>query len=398
MAAGAVQVVHPGEVAAPPKNQFGTTHKKKDAEAVGGDKRTEGTGTKVGSKSGGTSKAVSSSNSSVISAASAQSNQSKQASVQSKQSAPGSVASSSAEHKGETSQDLQGADVDMEIVNMADMGFDDMDYLGAEGDEGEGEDGEGYVDEDGDGWGAEDDDVGEGEGVDQDQGGSALAGDKASAVSSATGKSSQASHSSVLGPRAKGGRPLNVNYDAIATYIKSGCTMSSLFKACLHLENPKVLYETERRYFAHLPLPGTSNEFVESLEQLEEAGGENHTPSSSGLLLHPDLDLQYLLPATPERAHHESSTASAASSAHPGVTKIPAESISRAVRELQMQGISEFLTDLLLAPQRAAKGRALSWCTWQSLLQLIRTALKTDFDALQVWRCCMSLLCSIWRI
>lgn len=396
-----MQAVYPGEVAAPPRNQFGTTHKKKDAATgAGGDKGKEA------SKSGGTSKAVSSSNS-VISAASAQSKQSKQ-SVQSKQSASGSVASSSVEHKGDTGQDTQAEmdNMEMEVMNMADMGFDDMDLLGAEGEEGEeGDEYGGEGGDDGDGWGTEEDGLAEGEGEDQDQGGSAHAddADAASAVSSATGKSSQASRS-VAGARAKGGRLLSVNYDAVATYIKSGSTLASLFKACLHLENPRVLYETERRYCDHLPLPGTGTEFAESYEQLEEpegdgAEGGGHVPSSAAMLLHPDLDLEYLLPAAPERGHHhDGSTASAASSVYPGVTKIPADSISRAVRELQMQGISEFLTDILLVPRRAAKGRALSWCTWQSLLQLIRTALKADFDTLQVWRyepyqstiCCVS--------
>jgi hypothetical protein len=187
---------------------------------------------------------------------------------------------------------------------------------------------------------------------------------------------------------AKKVRPLRVDWDGVFPYLYCGSALASMFQACLHAEHPHAYYEAARRHSATF------------------AASEG-AASADPLVLHPDLDLQYLMPPAPEPvednraaaadSHGDQSAdgnsfAGSASSNQAGSTAtkhthvVPSDSISFAVRALQAEGIAAFLADAVVAPKRSARDCALPVSAWHEVLRLLVRGLKTDFDALQAWR------------
>jgi hypothetical protein len=233
-----------------------------------------------------------------------------------------------------------------------------------------------------------------------------------STLSSATGKSSseartKASRAAAAAINARR-RSAQIDFDSIAAYTMNGSTVASLLKACLHLENEEVFYQSESKIAGYLSAQsnnaGVDWEAPEVDEELE--GGEGDVHRGGTMLLHPDLDLSYLQP-DPSSTHRareggrEEGEVGEASASTPSSARskpslvmadppprffIPPERVSKAMLDLRARGVSGFLADLLLAPRRASRAHALSWCSWRSLLELLRSALKNDFDALQSWR------------
>lgn len=154
-------------------------------------------------------------------------------------------------------------------------------------------------------------------------------------------------------------RAARVDWDAVVPFLFSGSALSSVFQACLHAEYPCAFAEA-RRYGKQTASTGTT--------------------AAETMLLHPDLELEYLLP--PPSA---TTTGPVSDSVQDDAAPEP-ERISSAMRELRLLGVAAFLADVMVAPQRSARKCALPWVTWRDALQLVARALKTDFDALQGWR------------
>lgn len=189
-----------------------------------------------------------------------------------------------------------------------------------------------------------------------------------------------------------------VDYASLATYLMNGSSIASVFLACLHLENEDVYHQAQLRIAALTAAVAQESDYpeqqsdkleAEEVEVEEEEDGDR-TSSRIGLL-HPDLDLDYLMKAASSSSSEGGNNEEERSGVDGGgrvreLARIPLESVSKAMLELKEQGVSGFLVDLVLAPRRAARTHALSWCSWRTLLEVLRRGLKTDFDALQDWR------------
>lgn len=370
-----LQVKYPGEIAAAPTLDFSfMTQKKRDKQ--------RGAGSEVGK---GDAASVSSSGTKHSKGSRSQaSNRSGGSGNSGTRDGEDQGGQAGADDGGEEGKDGEGAEEGEEEYGMEedaewDIEEDMADGEATEGDQAEEREGaEGAEGEDGghtDGEGAD----GEGQGGGQSGGSDSQAGlekDGASRAGSTAASASAASSITAKKSAASKQKPLRLDWDALQPYLYSGSALSSLFQACLHAERPRAFAEAEQH--VNQPL-------------------QDQAPLT--LLLHPDLDLTYLLPsqaglADVEHSWHdeESAFASAASGSpsgqpHLAVPRtISADDISFAVRELQATGIATFFADVLVAPKRSCSDCALPWTAWQRVLTLIARSLKTDFDSLQDWR------------
>ena len=252
------------------------------------------------------------------------------------------------------------------------------DYMAAEGMDMDMEDDEG---EEGDGEGGEDQ-------AEENPGGDTAVGGGDNQDASVVSGESKASRAAAAALKAR--RPVRVDYTALAAYLMSGSSIASVLKACLHLEDETTFYQAERHIALFTPLQA---EMDQSPPEEGVAGEEEDVAEQRRVLLHPDLDLDYMVRRPPSAAdgerdsdHEGTPRDSAPAPASAPVLHIPLESVSRTMNELKAQGVTAFLTDMMLAPKKAARVHALSWGTWRALLEVMRTGLKTDFDALQKWR------------
>lgn len=198
----------------------------------------------------------------------------------------------------------------------------------------------------------------------------------ASVASGANSRGSKASRAVAAAVKAR--RPVRVDYTALAAYLMSGSSIALLLKACLHLEDESTYYQAER----HIALFSPSG--TEERAQSDAVFAPAEVDPES-VLMHPDLDLEYMVPRPPSPADG-TGDGTPRSVAPPHDLHIPLENVSKSMSELQAQGVTAFLADVMLAPKRAARTHALSWCSWRSLLEVMRSGLKADFDALQKWR------------
>jgi hypothetical protein len=420
------QVDYPGEVAAPPPTQFSFASKGKGkaggAAAAGEGKEQKKGGAKRGKRGGKRSSAESVGGSSIATGDDASTVSGTSRTSKGSRASRGEQHTDSAAEEGLSAEQavLDG----MHSLGLADgasgageggslaEGFEEDQDGWEEGDMDDGLDALDDPDEGEEGWEATDNAEGEAgeedgaaarEGDDAGEGAEeartdgeeegeldadGATGEAATGTAAHTETGSQAGSSHTKPKGAKKARPLRVDWDGVFPYLYCGSALASMFQACLHAEHPHAFYEAARRHSATF------------------AASEG-AASADPLLLHPDLDLQYLVPPAPELAEDGSAAAdsrgdhsadshslagsapsfhagSAATSKHAHV--VSADSISFAVRALQAEGICAFLADAVVAPKRSARDCALPVSAWHAVLRLLVRGLKTDFDALQAWR------------
>jgi hypothetical protein len=217
-------------------------------------------------------------------------------------------------------------------------------------------------------------------------------------------------------------KPLNIDFKAASTYIHNFSHVASLFAASIHAENRALLVDLEARFDVAYAEQRLQADIAAQFHP--DSFTHHHSVQDSDIdvfgrpaapLLHPSLDLAYLLPPPAVTAvaaagaegdffqgwEEEDNrlggftslavTATDAADARvksqkEGFFVPPRSSMSEAVRALRKDGITAFLTAVVVSPKKALTKCVLSYGTWKHVLQLLRQAVKADFDVLQKWR------------